>query len=1055
MDLLTDLELLNDIKASSDSIRQRNVLKQVNNLLKSLLSHDEDETSIHQFISIFFEGRVLIKNDDVDPIDHQTNRVDNCHSLGYILLYVISDDEAVELCRERAANCLRDCFKVMLSLSTIEGAFINIGMKGGFLTDFYTDFCFILAERFGIAKHNFANDNFNYDEYQNSLLKKKMDGINKQSRYEKSEEIRLLLIQAMSAVLELVQCSILGSGEDDRNDIESLILPSNLICQVLGKSALLDSYPELKRESSNLLKLLADMVPIAVKMNEECLLDSILGPEKDSFNNTMNMDHKQQTKNQYLILHRHAKTRSLALEAVADIMRCHGMYNRASVKHVKTSSVKEEEDGESSALLDILATKVIPCLETRIPFDHSASVRGALAITVGKLLHQIIEHSSTSSTSYTVPLSNLTLLLLIGASDEVEVVKHKSLTQLTKCAEAFCVANGIIIDENDDDDHSSDLTAIFIGTSFMDLVTAMLQRISRNSSIQSSRRYFETLAATIKITSHNIDTNIVPSGIWRNHVLLTKIISTICCSLLENDDEQSLFEAALACANSLGSVSYARQSILQIMEASLNKEDNNNDIALLEVEELVSTTATMTVQNTDSNVKLIFSSAQQCASAVNLIGGLVQGWYQYESNDTKKTSPNRRDDMDELRTTIRLLGCKKVIQSAHLSQDAAIALLSSCHSLTNFAIFESSSKKVDICKSDEFICNLTWCCVNLIACPNDFNVSELALNILKMLATRLPEVGSYTELLDLNFELILSKLTSNARNVCWSRGDQNLNTFDALVRTSHGSTLAANLDTLLPLFESHLAQKSLRGHNDEHGHDKDQVVGQFSTKIYFMALVESIVSKPSLPRHDFFPFVERILDTVVVPNLVWQVGGMASALRKVSAAVLFSILRGNCITDEIIFRVAPRLFSIVKANLSDDDSSLRELSISSMKLLLERLPNRLGEEALHDLYPELMKCLDDSFDSVRLETCDALKHFFKCSSRSNYDTAILSYICEQLFVHLDDPNPALKEKVFEVLVVLLDIDKKHVIKGAKSSLSSHSCRHHCDLLLEFASEERN
>ena len=59
---------------------------------------------------------------------------------------------------------------------------------------------------------------------------------------------------------------------------------------------------------------------------------------------------------------------------------------------------------------------------------------------------------------------------------------------------------------------------------------------------------------------------------------------------------------------------------------------------------------------------------------------------------------------------------------------------------------------------------------------------------------------------------------------------------------------------------------------------------------------------------------------------------------------------------------------------------------------------------------------------------------------------------ENLFIHLDDPDPMFQEKVYNVLRAALDVDQDVVIKNAKASLTSHQSPKYCNMILQYASE---
>jgi hypothetical protein len=108
---------------------------------------------------------------------------------------------------------------------------------------------------------------------------------------------------------------------------------------------------------------------------------------------------------------------------------------------------------------------------------------------------------------------------------------------------------------------------------------------------------------------------------------------------------------------------------------------------------------------------------------------------------------------------------------------------------------------------------------------------------------------------------------------------------------------------------------------------------------------------------------------------------------------------------------------------------------------------------VHNLYPEFIKYLDDNNENIRFECCYTLRFFLKASAPQNYSGTIIEYIVEQhLFILLDDENFLLRDKVFEMLKVAIDLDSDLVIKQCRKALCSHSTRDYCDILLKLANE---
>ena len=60
---------------------------------------------------------------------------------------------------------------------------------------------------------------------------------------------------------------------------------------------------------------------------------------------------------------------------------------------------------------------------------------------------------------------------------------------------------------------------------------------------------------------------------------------------------------------------------------------------------------------------------------------------------------------------------------------------------------------------------------------------------------------------------------------------------------------------------------------------------------------------------------------------------------------------------------------------------------------------------------------------------------------------------ENLFVHLDDPNPGLQEKVYAALVAAVAVDPAVVAKNAEASIFSHRHSKYCKKLLNLACDK--
>lgn len=113
-------------------------------------------------------------------------------------------------------------------------------------------------------------------------------------------------------------------------------------------------------------------------------------------------------------------------------------------------------------------------------------------------------------------------------------------------------------------------------------------------------------------------------------------------------------------------------------------------------------------------------------------------------------------------------------------------------------------------------------------------------------------------------------------------------------------------------------------------------------------------------------------------------------LGKAALAVLHALLQpenSQKYQDPCAFvESAQGLYPVLRSCLEDFDTSLRELSIRSVKLpmhvftricscltyLFKMFPkNALHEHVTHEIYPAIVQRLDDSIDNIRLTACRA------------------------------------------------------------------------------------
>ena len=90
-------------------------------------------------------------------------------------------------------------------------------------------------------------------------------------------------------------------------------------------------------------------------------------------------------------------------------------------------------------------------------------------------------------------------------------------------------------------------------------------------------------------------------------------------------------------------------------------------------------------------------------------------------------------------------------------------------------------------------------------------------------------------------------------------------------------------------------------------------------------------------------------------------------------------------------------------NCLDDDwaNDLRFTAVVFIKHLIEYLHEAMDDEDYKEIYADLLKRLDDSQDSIRLETSNAFIVFFTYLP-APWSSSLYEYTIKTIFVHLDD-----------------------------------------------------
>jgi dynein assembly factor 5 len=197
-----------------------------------------------------------------------------------------------------------------------------------------------------------------------------------------------------------------------------------------------------------------------------------------------------------------------------------------------------------------------------------------------------------------------------------------------------------------------------------------------------------------------------------------------------------------------------------------------------------------------------------------------------------------------------------------------------------------------------------------------------------------------------------------------------------------------------------------------------------------------------------------LLDAVLIPNCTWRVGQSNTKIRKGGMICIHALLERHLLTPAALNEVFVDLLPILKSCLDDSFSpDNRLIACLVLKCTLAELRAEINGEQLREIYPELLKRLDDSNDKIRVSICEALAVFFLCLP-PKWSRTLFEYILRTLFVHLDDPSFEIQEGIGKALELAVHQDYTTFIAEAKAAAAKSSHPRRCEELARLAESLR-
>jgi hypothetical protein len=215
--------------------------------------------------------------------------------------------------------------------------------------------------------------------------------------------------------------------------------------------------------------------------------------------------------------------------------------------------------------------------------------------------------------------------------------------------------------------------------------------------------------------------------------------------------------------------------------------------------------------------------------------------------------------------------------------------------------------------------------------------------------------------------------------------------------------------------------------------------------VHFLVTEEDPILTAAIKEH-----TPLLLDTVLIPNCTWRSGQSNNKIRKGGMICIHQLLQRHMVIPSALNAIFADLLPMLKSCLDDSFSpDNRLIACLVLSGTLSGLQSEINSEQLREVYPELLKRLDDSNDKIRTAICEALTVFFKCLPH-NWSRSLYEYILKTLFVHLDDPSPDIQQGIYGALEAAIHQDYATFIQEAKLAAAKSAHPRLCEELARLA-----
>ncbi|KAK0056558.1 dynein assembly factor 5 axonemal [Biomphalaria pfeifferi] len=325
--------------------------------------------------------------------------------------------------------------------------------------------------------------------------------------------------------------------------------------------------------------------------------------------------------------------------------------------------------------------------------------------------------------------------------------------------------------------------------------------------------------------------------------------------------------------------------------------------------------------------------------------------------------------------------------------------------------------------------------VSVIAMSQSSDIVQAAQSCLDDLA-RVQKLNCKSQLFEKHTKCLIDFFGDSIN--MWTNHSVERQIFDALLIEA-GPVVGQHLDDIIPVIVTNLQP------------EKDPEL-----RLKFFSLLSRLVMSASTTLdsdHRFSNFATTVVKDMILPNCIWKAGKTAGAIRTTSISCFWALLQSGVLTKEKMKPVVEATLTQLLTLIEDDNKTTRLVSCRVLTRLFDLMGTVLGQDRLHNMYPELLKRLDDSNDEIRLTVTKTLLAYFDCFE-GGYDVRLyrahLEAIYKGLLVHLDDPESKIQEAVLVVMKKAAELFPQMLIKEVESVKHKHRSTKFCDDLIEYA-----